>query len=124
MLLNNDNDNDNDTHNNYQRRTPDGGGWINMKNKIDHCSGSCCPFEMKIGVSKSPCGPRSLGSSLRAAAWQVVKNKHPGHDQGAREREGDVGEGEREKERGEAELEGRHKNVTDRPEAKTVGSFV
>ena len=38
MIINNDNDNDNDKHNNYQRRTPDGGGWINMKNKIDHCS--------------------------------------------------------------------------------------
>ena len=43
-----------------QRRTPDGGGWINMKNKIDHCSGSCCPFDMKICVSKSSWATRSL----------------------------------------------------------------
>ena len=78
MIINN--DNDNDKHKTYQRRTPDGGGWINMKNKIDHCSVTNQKQHMKICVSKSPCGPRSLGSSLRAAAWQVVKNKHPGHE--------------------------------------------
>ena len=61
MIINNDNDNDNDKHNNYQRRTPDGGGWINMKNKIDHCSITNQKQNMKICVSKSPCGPRSLG---------------------------------------------------------------
>ena len=80
MIINN--DNDNDKHNNYQRRTPDGGGWINMKNKNDHCSKTNQKQNIKICVSKSPCGPRSLGSSLRAAARQGAKNKNPGRGEG------------------------------------------
>ena len=31
-----------------------------MKNKIGDCSGSCCPFDMKIGMSKSLGATRSV----------------------------------------------------------------
>ena len=77
MITNNDNDNDNDKHKKYQRRTSDG-GWINMKNKIDHCSVTNKKLNMKICVSKSPSDARSLGSGARAAARQGVKNQNPG----------------------------------------------
>ena len=81
MIINNDNDNDNDKHKNYQRRTSDG-GWINMKNKIDHCSVTNKKQNMKICVSKWPSDARSLGSGARAAARQGVKNENPGRGGG------------------------------------------
>ena len=42
MIINN----DNDKHNNYQRRTSDG-GWINMKNKIVNTKAMVVSMKMK-----------------------------------------------------------------------------
>ena len=64
---------------------------------------------MKICVFKWASDALSLGSGARAAARQGVKNENPG-------RGGGWGGGEK----GEAEPRGRHKNVTDRPETKTI----
>ena len=79
MIINN--DNDNDKHNNYQRRTSDG-GCTNMKNIIDHCSVTNQRQNMKICVLKWASDALSLGSGARAAARQGVKNENPGRGGG------------------------------------------
>ena len=78
-----------------------------MKNKIDHCSVTNQRQNMKICVLKWASDALSRGTGARAAARQGVKNENPG-------RGGGPGEG------GGAEPRGRHKNVTDRPETKTI----
>ena len=85
-----------------------------MKNKIDHCSAGNKSQNMKICVFKWASDARSLGTGARAAARQGVKNENPGRGGGLGGGGGGGWEGVG------AEPGGRHKNVTDRPQTKTI----
>ena len=74
-----------------------------MKNKIDHCSGSCCPFDMKICVKILMGYPIAMKHSQGCCQAMGVKKQIQGGGGAIR---GDSG--------------GRHKHVTDRLKTKTT----